>query len=140
MLALPARIFLVSEMAMDKPRQPLLMVLPPYIYSWSTGDTTATIQNLESGTYSVTIQDSNFCPSTAMVLIGEPDVLVGSIEMISDVSCYNDTTGSATLAVTGGVAPYEYSWPDGRRRGRYRQVYLLEVIQLPFKMLMVVVD
>ncbi|MGL5890111.1 MAG: hypothetical protein ACRC3B_09510, partial [Bacteroidia bacterium] len=37
----------------------------PYTYLWSTGDTTASIQNISPGTYSVTVTDATGCTTTA---------------------------------------------------------------------------
>jgi len=41
----------------------------PYTYLWGTGATTATINNLNSGTYSVTVTDSKGCNKTGSVVI-----------------------------------------------------------------------
>ncbi len=41
----------------------------PYTYLWSTGATTATINNLNSGTYTVTVTDSHTCTTTGSVVI-----------------------------------------------------------------------
>jgi hypothetical protein len=37
----------------------------PYLYSWSTGETTQSIQINSLGTYSVTVEDANGCIATA---------------------------------------------------------------------------
>lgn len=41
----------------------------PYTYLWSTGATTATINNLNSGTYTVTVTDSHNCTKTGSAVI-----------------------------------------------------------------------
>ncbi len=41
----------------------------PYTYLWSTGATTATITNLDSGVYTVTVTDSHNCTKTGSVII-----------------------------------------------------------------------
>ncbi|MBI5914692.1 MAG: T9SS type A sorting domain-containing protein [Bacteroidetes bacterium] len=41
----------------------------PYTFLWSTGATTATINNLNSGTYSVVVTDANGCTATGSVVI-----------------------------------------------------------------------
>ncbi len=41
----------------------------PYTYLWSNGDTTATIQQLAPGSYTVTVTDVNGCSETATVVV-----------------------------------------------------------------------
>lgn len=41
----------------------------PYSYHWSNNATTATISNLDSGTYGVTVTDANGCTTTGSVVI-----------------------------------------------------------------------
>jgi Secretion system C-terminal sorting domain len=55
----------------------------PYTYGWSTGDSTPTIINLPSGTYTVTTTDANGCTGQATV-----DVLSGikGIESLESIS------------------------------------------------------
>lgn len=42
---------------------------PPLSYLWSTGDTTATLQQLPPGLYTVTVTDANGCTATAEVTV-----------------------------------------------------------------------
>jgi len=42
---------------------------PPFSYAWNTGETTATISNLDSGTYTVTVTDANGCTTTGSATI-----------------------------------------------------------------------
>ncbi len=44
----------------------------PYTYSWSNNATTATIQSLAAGTYTVTVTDAKNCSITSEVYIDEP--------------------------------------------------------------------
>jgi len=44
-----------------------------YTYSWSTGATTSTIENLSSGTYEVTVNDTNGCSTVLSDLLVEND-------------------------------------------------------------------
>ncbi|MDX2282994.1 MAG: zinc-dependent metalloprotease family protein [Bacteroidia bacterium] len=43
--------------------------LPPYRYLWSSGDTSASAQQLPPGTYTVTVTDANGCTDTASAVV-----------------------------------------------------------------------
>ncbi len=82
-----------------------------YNYIWSTGDTLTYISNLSPGAYWLRVSDSTMpCISTDTFLITQPD----SLELIADIK--NDACrsgiGSIKVFVTGGIAPYYYSWSN----------------------------
>lgn len=83
----------------------------PYSYSWNTSPVqlTAYANNIPSGGYSVTVTDLNGCIETAAVNINNIAAPVLSTSSI-DVNCNGGNDGTATVSVTGGVAPYTYSW------------------------------
>ena len=85
----------------------------PYQYAWSTGVTTATINDLAVGTYTITITDDNGCTIEDEVTINTSSNLIVSIEK-TDVSCYLDTDGTATVSVIGGQPGYTYLWSNGQ--------------------------
>lgn len=88
---------------------------PGFSYNWSNGGSTATINNIGAGTYTVTASDSRGCTATDNVVItddGGNPVNV-SISNSSNVSCNGDIDGSATAAGSGGVATITYSWSNG---------------------------
>ena len=84
---------------------------PPYAIQWSTGDNTATINNLVSAVYYVTITDANGCVETALYQLGQPSLLVLSASGL-DVSCYGYSDGEAFSMATGGTPPYSYNWSN----------------------------
>jgi len=86
----------------------------PYTYSWSpSGGTAATATGLTAGTYTVTITDSNMCQTTQSFSLLQPQAFSITAEQ-TDISCHGDSTGTATVTVSGGVTPYTYSWsPSG---------------------------
>ncbi|MEW6468911.1 MAG: PKD domain-containing protein [Bacteroidota bacterium] len=84
----------------------------PYTYSWSTtpSQNTATATGLCAGTYSVLVTSANGCTATISATLTQPPSLNVSIPASSNVTCFNLCDGSATVNVTGGTAPYNYSW------------------------------
>ncbi len=83
----------------------------PYSYSWNTtpAQTTTSISTLTAGTYTATVTDANGCVQTTQVTITQPAVLTATASK-TDVSCNGGSNGSATVAASGGTAPYSYSW------------------------------
>ena len=83
----------------------------PYSYSWNTVpvQTTATATGLTAGTYTVTVTDDHGCVKSANVAVTQPAVLAVTTTQVN-VSCNGGTNGTATANVTGGTAPYGYSW------------------------------
>lgn len=84
----------------------------PYTYSWSSGATTATAENLTAGTYTVTVTDANGCMETATVMVGEPTPVQVTTEQLSP-TCEGTANGVANAAASGGTPPYTYEWSNG---------------------------
>lgn len=87
-----------------------------YTYSWApTGGTAATASGLAAGTYTVTVTDANACSTTQSFTIIQPTTaLTASPLAQTNIACNGGTTGSATVAVTGGTGAYTYAWaPSG---------------------------
>ena len=82
----------------------------PYTYLWSNGATTANINTLTAGIYSVTITDVNYCTDTVQVYIYEPTILVSNISGSSNVKCKNGNDGAASVFASGGTPMYSYQW------------------------------
>jgi SdrD B-like domain/SprB repeat len=84
----------------------------PYSYLWSGGQTTASINNLIAGTYTVTVTDGDGCSKTTSVtLTGPSSQPAVAISSSSNASC--TAGGNAVAAATSGLAPYTYAWSNG---------------------------
>lgn len=86
-----------------------------------SGGYQASFDNLDKGTYTLTIQDHKGCILTRVISIVEPPLLTASISATTTIGCnqnnndpnnhyelYNNGVLSAT--VEGGVPPYKYRW------------------------------
>ncbi len=80
----------------------------PYQYAWSNSQTSSKIQNLSSGTYAVTISDSNGCSLAGSYSIITPSKLVLT-QSSSNVKCFGGSDGALTLLASGGTFPWSYS-------------------------------
>lgn len=86
---------------------------PPYVYNWSTGDTTQDVFGLVAGVYTLTLSDLNSCGDTLSYTVNEPDSLETEITSVN-LACNGTPTGSVDLTVIGGTPPYRYSWSSGQ--------------------------
>lgn len=80
----------------------------PYSYSWSNGAVTASQTGLSAGIYYVTVTDANGCTGEDAISIGTSTPITATISTAP--SLCTSATGNASLAVSGGTAPYSYYW------------------------------
>jgi len=77
-------------------------------------NTTGVFSGLEPNDYTITVTDDNSCPqqTAGPITISQPDPLSASVDPASNlgVSCFGNNNGSININVTGGTAPYNYSW------------------------------
>ncbi len=95
----------------------------PYTYAWSrnpqTGFTDPGTQNLsqlEPGTYTLTVTDTDGCTRSLNLSITEPSALVTSGGE-TDITCHGVNDGSIDITVSGGTSPYSYLWNNGLSAG-----------------------
>lgn len=86
---------------------------PGYSILWSNGQNTPSISGLCAGSYSVTVTDTNGCVATQNFVITQPAPLIVNVNDTT-ISCSNLCDGVLTSTVTGGTAPYTYSWSNGQ--------------------------
>lgn len=87
----------------------------PYSYLWSdaASQISQTATNLVTGSYTVTVTDASGCTvsSTVSVTGLGPDVTVSQTNV---TGCFGQNNGSISLNVSGGQAPYNYSWSNSQ--------------------------
>jgi gliding motility-associated-like protein len=85
---------------------------PPYSYSWTTGENSALINQLDGGNYTGTLTDGNGClinlPFTIVEAQG-PLTIAGSK---TNIDCKGNGNGAINTTITGGTQPYKYEWHD----------------------------
>lgn len=96
----------------------------PYTYNWSGpggfSSSTEDLVNIGAGTYTVMVTSASGCSKTQSFNVTMPAVLSATTNATvltygQNIACGGTNSGSITLSVTGGTAPYAYSWtgPDG---------------------------
>lgn len=80
-------------------------------YSWNTSpiQTTATISNVGSGEYIITVTDDNLCEATDTVVVVENPEIELQVSG-TDSICLGISTGTATATASGGVGVLTYAW------------------------------
>ncbi len=86
----------------------------PFTYVWTPNvSSSPTASGLTSGTYTCVVTDANGCTTSQSFIITAPTLLTASTSQ-TDVLCFGNNTGSATVVPAGGNPGYTYSWvPSG---------------------------
>lgn len=95
--------------------------IPPYSYSINgvTFQPSGTFNNLSAGSYIITGRDSKGCTEFAQVVINQPSQVLVQIDSVINVLCNGSSTGAIYTSVSGGTAPYTYSWNTGSTADDY---------------------
>jgi gliding motility-associated-like protein len=88
-----------------------------YTYAWQNSQfllsqTGNSLIDFPADDYRYEITDANGCKLIDTLTISEPTLLVSTISGV-DILCKGDSTGSASIVVSGGVTPYSYTWNTG---------------------------
>jgi hypothetical protein len=85
----------------------------PYSYSWSNGETTETISDLQPGTYTVTVMDVNGCTTIETATVNSFACGVVALVEGVNVSCNGAGNGQATLSLENFLPPLDLEWSNG---------------------------
>jgi len=89
--------------------------VPDYTYEWSSNVPTTnenSASNLSAGIYKLTITDASGCQNFAVDTLTQPDSLALSFNN-TDVICWGENSGVASVQIEGGTAPYTTLWETG---------------------------
>jgi hypothetical protein len=87
--------------------------LPPYSYIWSTGDTLPTIENLASGTYTVTVTDSLGCSGMGSGFVSSGACVLTASATVSPNPCFGDSLASISLDIMNTTTENQVLWSTG---------------------------
>ncbi len=91
--------------------------VPPYTYLWSNGAQSASVNDVKSGLYTVSVSDANGCERFATV--GLKDQIGGpEITAITPVNptCHGLSNGSISIDILpNGTSPLSIFWSNGER-------------------------
>ncbi|MGV6862344.1 MAG: choice-of-anchor L domain-containing protein [Putridiphycobacter sp.] len=88
----------------------------PYVFNWSSGQTTEDISALSEGTYTLNVTDANNCMLNEDIVVGTIPAINISSAGLSNEFC-GQQNGEIILNVTGGTGSYAYAWDNGATTG-----------------------
>lgn len=83
-----------------------------YDIQWSNGATTEDLDSLSAGTYTVVVTESGACSASASFTITNTTTTPTASYSITAALC-GQSNGAIDLTVSGGTAPYTFSWSNG---------------------------
>ncbi|MCB9307393.1 MAG: T9SS type A sorting domain-containing protein [Lewinellaceae bacterium] len=86
---------------------------PPLQYLWSNDATSASINGIGAGDYSVVVTDAHGCTVTTNITLTEPDTLLIAQVTATDPKCPAESNGTLGATPDGGTSPYFYQWSSG---------------------------
>ena len=84
----------------------------PFQYMWSNGSSTAVLQNLTCGLYSLTLTDGSGCVKNYAFTLDCPPALIIESIVPQNIPCFGMANGTITVQVQGGTLPLNFLWND----------------------------
>ena len=85
--------------------------VPTYTYLWSNGETSAGLDSIPAGIYTITAHDVNGCTLVVPVPVSQPTQL--QLYASNDIFICLGQTVPLSAYATGGTPSYFYFWSDG---------------------------
>jgi gliding motility-associated-like protein len=82
----------------------------PYNFEWSTGSMDEDLDNLEEGSYTVTVTDNRGCTNISNFTVGLEDL---ALNFAVAETCEEQDAGVIITAVTNGIPGYDFNWSNG---------------------------
>jgi hypothetical protein len=83
---------------------------PPLRFIWSNGETSEDLGQIPAGNYQLTVTDAKSCTYTESFIVPSESSLQVANAIINPVSCHHPNSGSISLTIQNGKAPYQYLW------------------------------
>ncbi len=87
--------------------------IAPYSFTWTTGQTTKSLNGLKAWTYTVSVTDALSCVTQLSIVLTDPTRVTNLTPVIVNNICASDRNGSINMNVSGGTSPYYYQWNNG---------------------------
>ncbi|MDB4728013.1 OmpA family protein [Saprospiraceae bacterium] len=83
----------------------------PFSFKWDNGENTQTARKLTEGVHVVTVTDKNGCIATGSIDVSQ---ILAPLEITfnqtQENNCHGDANAQLEVSVSGGKAPYYYTW------------------------------
>ena len=93
----------------------------PYLYYLNQSLVSDTVSNLAAGIYFIEVEDENECVVLFSDTISEPSQLVTQTSSTPEIDGFD---GSASVIVSGGTPPFNFSWNDINNQNLAAATYL----------------
>lgn len=86
---------------------------PAYTYLWSNGQTTANLNTVAAGTYTLTLRDANGCTLARSETVTQPGAALSVSLNSTPETAQSANNGTAGAVPGGGTPAYQYLWSNG---------------------------